>query len=622
MITLTINPHSCPETVQFQQPLVTIGSGSADLILPAESLQNCHIKIIEENERFLIVNCANDPFATLNFLPFGKKILHNQDLLKIGNTEILFEGKLAPIIETVSPTHQEESVPAIPAETNSIDIDALFREVESLDEEEPLEIPPAQEPVAQYSSPMELPPSETPEMKQEIPVLDVSEFYGENLENKPTSDERTAKESSEGEAVAESSFSGWRIYLAFFIVAVTIASIFAAAIFVSVIDTSDAEEISAAEAVSDVAMALAYAQVHHIKPQKQNWFDPEFLKNNLASVLSSEFPAFAHIDHQGQLSNCHYILRIYTSSDLSQFLVMAQPEPSLLQWLIPKASIMVDSRAMEMRIINDLKALNRLLVNPNTLDGSNAVEISNLVKQGELIPLKLLAAQEGNQGFSPPKALALIRPGAEDLIYNAPRYHHFGESILNRSVQLLQMVGNSHDILRLQEEIDELANFPNIVLYSSQGIQKAIKAQKALAALAPMSKYFTAYLNYNAAGLIASSHLVLSADPTGLLSTPSMMTNYNEIENRSQLPEILTDDSLTAMNISTSLSKETISQEIHQASIAAERQAVLNELSESLIELINRNTEMALDDFREQFSLQFMEYEKIDNEYRKKMERN
>lgn len=692
MIKLTINPNSHPETVLFQQPLVTIGSGNADLALPQESLQNCHIKIVEEENRFIIINVANDPFATLNSLPFGKKALRNQDLLKLGNTEILFDGEHSQLrdgntqadqvespqevnsphlvlnemakedqihSQLVEASHLQTSSPIEEEKNSTVDIDALFREVEGLDDPDP-SAPILQEeeidndqndffsetfsletPKQHIEMSDEPPSSDYPEVKEPIlNVLDLPETNSDTDRNRAGlkdsdeySDAQLDKESSEGEPVPETSPSNWRTYLAFFVVVIAVASIIAAAMFVSVIDKSDGEEIAAAEAVSDVAMALAYAQVHHIKPQKQNWFDPDFLKNNLASVLSSEYPAFSHIDNQGQISNCHYILRIYTSSDLSQFLVMAQPEPSLLQWLIPKASIIVDSRAMEMRNINDLKALNRLLVNPNTLDGSNAVEISNLVRQGELIPLNSLAAQQGSLGFTPPKALALIRPGAENLIYNAPRYHHFGESIINRSVQLLQMVGNSHEIVRLQEEIAEISKFPNIVLYSSQGIQKAIQAQKALATFAPLSKFFTAYLNFNEAGLITSSHLVLNGDPSGFLNSPSMMASPSEKAPLSfQMDTSYSDVNLTAMNVpntsstteSPSMSFEDQTDSAHPlflqlSAIAAERQQALNKLSESMISLMNRNNENGIHDFFELFSKLYKQYEMSDSAFREKI---
>ncbi|HEV8051444.1 MAG TPA: hypothetical protein VGP47_03040, partial [Parachlamydiaceae bacterium] len=266
----------------------------------------------------------------------------------------------------------------------------------------------------------------------------------------------------------------------------------------------------------DIAMSLTYAQMKHIHPQNQNWSYPEFIKNNLTSILAPNYLSFGDIDAHGQFADSQYMLRIHTSSDLSQFLVIAQPTPSLLHWLIPKASIVVDSHVMEIRKIVDLRSLNRLIVNSNNLDGANAQEISNLVKQGKLISLSKLISKAENQGLAPPKALGLIRPGAENLIYNAPRYYLLGETILNNSVSLVDKLAGMREVNLLQQELNYLLNFPNFVLYSSNGIQHALKAQKALASFIPNDKYLIAYLQVNSHGKITGTHLLMDDSPSDI----------------------------------------------------------------------------------------------------------
>src|SRR5690606_8087270 len=98
-----------------------------------------------------------------------------------------------------------------------------------------------------------------------------------------------------------------------------------------------------------------------------------------------------------------------------------QPAPNLMQWLVHKKTLVVDSSTMEMRKISDLKALNRLLANPDPLEGSNGEDIHHLIKEGGLMSLNSLAGHKNHWGFSPPKTLGFIRPGAENYIYNAPR---------------------------------------------------------------------------------------------------------------------------------------------------------------------------------------------------------
>src|SRR5262249_55488559 len=161
---------------------------------------------------------------------------------------------------------------------------------------------------------------------------------------------------------------------------------------------------------------------------------------------------------------------------------------------------------MEMRKVNDLKTLNRLLLNPTTLDGTNAHDVSELIKNGKLIPLSVLAAKADRQGFNPPKALGLIRPGAENVIYNAPRYYHFGEDFLTKALMIAESPSNGYEVELLQHEMKDLAKYPNLVLYSSQGMQWAVQAQKALNAFLPNNKMLIAYLKFNSRGAVSSSH--------------------------------------------------------------------------------------------------------------------
>lgn len=283
--------------------------------------------------------------------------------------------------------------------TTDMELEALMQQVERLDSKEipddfeetymgnaektpsfgsktvtgnqPLEYDPHLNP-----APFQINPPHKPTLKDYY----LSEFDDENESWKMDKDGKTDDE------LFPNRRNNWKLIGTLIFTVLLIIAIILGTIYLTLSGRSTQEELQAAEDVADVTMALAYAQIHHINPHKQNWSDPDFLRNNLTAVLTPNYPSPASIDAHGQFSNCPYILRIYTSNDLSQFLVIAQPAPNILNWLIPKSSIIVDSKSMELRKINDLKALNRLLVNTNTLDGTNAVEVSNLAKQGELIP--------------------------------------------------------------------------------------------------------------------------------------------------------------------------------------------------------------------------------------------
>jgi hypothetical protein len=659
MIKLTLNPDSHPIARLYEKTLVIIGScGSADLLLPEETLQEDHIRILLQDDRYTIINQANDPFVTVNGIPFGKKVLSNGDLIQVGQCLILFEeqnssmptiedthidpshlptnakdGPLADTavmlpkildkkirppeignlentavnpVETSTPSYVEE-LEALEQEVHNLDItaaedieefdiEALMRQVEELEdisisptpaneiteELEPLHSehtpsddlkenscgsgsqnhPLSNDTLEEFAekettsrSPdnqqqktdgfisevdethnLEIGISEEKAGEQDLFASQHSPSLSEtttSLPQKPrsfkdyylteTEDENEglpAEKQKDIEQTGKKSWKHWKFFFLISGVVLFLAALVAGIVYLNMTDKSEEEEARAIDGVSDVTMALAYAQVKHIIPQNQDWSDPEFLKNNLLAVLGPGYTPLFSLDSHGQFHGCSYILRIYTSTDQTHFLVIAQPAPSLLQWLIPKSAIIVDSAAMEIRRVNDLKALNRLLVNPGTLDGTNAVEVSNVVKQGELIPLSYLAVKSTHNGFTPPKALALVRAGAQDKIYNAPRYFRFGETFMKQAMSLSESASGTHEVEMLQEEIGSLAKYPNIVFYTSQGIQWAIQAQKALSTFVPQGKFLVGYLKYNIRGILTGSHLLMDDGLTDIAFEP------------------------------------------------------------------------------------------------------
>lgn len=626
MIKLSVHSKSNISTFVFDKATISIGSGlstNVDLALSDENIQDIHIKILEKNNRYIALNYANDPFATLNNLPFGKKQLKNHDMLQLGESTIVFESNFDSIdneiretpaqelpskkIEELSypeiekpipPPHEElTTVKEIEVESKAseqlIDIDSLFEQVEQLDTE-------TITPQKNESNFIKVDPAKEVIISNIIKELDEQNTPEEKKEKEPEAKNPTEKPVKTG-----FTRMGYFAILLFFIILAVISFI-----FFNIRQKSNYEKILAAEGVADVSMALAYAQVNHIKPQKQNWFDPEFLKNNLASVVSSDYPSFAHIDNQGHFNNCPYILRIYTSTDLDHFVILAQPAPSVLQWLIPNPTIMVDSRAMELRETNDLRSLNRLLAS-NTLNNTNGLEVSALIKQGNLIPLTTLANKTGNLEFSPPKALGLIRPHAENYIYNAPRYYHFGEDIMDKAIALKETPGNHYEILRLQQEMAEISRFPDILLYSSQGLRQAIEGQKALAALAPQSKFLNAYLHFNSEGKVTSSHLLLNASYSNFsshtLETPLNKVAINEVEEEDSL--VVDEDAADSLQIDLNnpLYEELLL-------LSTDREKALRNISGNLNNLLQSHESSPIVDFKSKLHLLVSQYESEDQE--------
>lgn len=544
MIRLTITSESQTRTLTFEKPVVSIGTGNADVVLQEENLTETHISIHEQEGRFIVINVTNDPLVTLNSSPFWKKPINNQDRLQIGKTIIQFSG---------TPTIQKNE-----------ELEDLLRQVEELDN--------VKEEV----------------LKKAAIVIDNTSSIDQEQSKIPDLDEiPTIPESRRHSFAHAMDSNNFRFYITIGLAVLVAFFLSSTIVFIRQNHQSHKEKIIAAEGVADVAMALTYAQVYHIKPQRQNWIDPEFLKTNLSSVLSLGYPSFANINNQGEFINCPYLLRIYTSSDLSQFLVIAQPEPSFLQWLVPKETIALDSKTMQLHAIDDIKSLNRLLASNNTFEEANTAEIIQFIEQSPTIPLDILGAKKG---FIAPKTLSLMYPGAENYVYNAPRYYHFGEDLLKKAIVLMEDIGNTQEISRLQQEVAELARFPNFILYSSHGIEKALAAHKALYTLVPNHPFLAAYLSFNNKGMVASSHLLFDDD-------------YRQNEIAEIDPE-------------TVISQADI--DVHQLllfqlkSLATEREQALKPISDDMITLLQSNTTGTAVAFIDRFKALWEQYQQLD----------
>lgn len=565
MIKLILTPKTQPISYIFNKDRVTIGRAAAehvqpDLPLPLEDVQPDHVRIEELDGCFIIFNHANDPLTTLNGKPFRKKLLQNGDQIEIHSISISFLGEslesesggnrsaeenvsdfeedgtspaelinLLAEIQTTALKETSDHKKAVPPKVNSLpetDIDALLKQVEELElafnKSEKIAVQQAvstAKPAVQQAAPsVSIVQKNAPSITARHQSL--KDDYLRHLDD----DHEGDKDKSAHNRVILSWKSVTTLFGGILLFICAAFAIF----YISLIERSEKEEIKVAAAVADVVMALNFAQINRALPQNQNWSDPDFLKHNLTAVLATGYTPLANVDTHGQFMGTSYILRIYTSSDLSHFLVIAQPNANLLQWLSAKNVILVDSQHMELRKINDLRALNRLLVDP-TLDSSNSQEISTLVSQGELIPLEMLSELQKDTGFSSPKALAFLRPGAENYIYNALRYYHFGEFLAKKAVDFYENQENEHDVGLLMQEIDILMKLKNIVLYTTGGLQSAVAAQKALATFVPQHKFLFGYLQLTQRGQALGSHLLIDDSSTEVADLYDFKTRQQNI---------------------------------------------------------------------------------------------
>lgn len=525
MIRLTVNAHSDPEIHLFNKPTILLGSDSSlvDLTLPGSDIQPIHLQILYQNGFPILINYANDPFVSVNGHPFGKKLLNSGDVILVQQITILFEYLISEIDQANKDTlaslidhktfNPEEILPASasPIEAPYFSSFALpfEQEVETLKEEEL-----QKSSLETYLKGLE-PVEETAKVTS-TSSTNQTQISGKRKQGKSLKDDYLGdlEDDHQGEVnpsqLKEPShlFLAWKRILLFIFSLFAVAGVLGTVVYFSVTDKKDRQEIKAAQGMADIAMALTHAQLSHLNPHNQNWSDAEFLKNNLQAILPDTSSYAAQIDAQGQFKSFPYSLRIYTNRDLSHFLLIAQPAPSFLYWLIPQSIMVVDSHLMELHTLKDVKSLNRLLANADPLEGINGKEITNLVKQGDLIRLANLAADSGHLDFSPPKNLAWLRPGAENFIYNAPRYYRLGQRILQKAISLSTEKGSSQEVTHLKQEVESLNWLNHFILYSDQGRKSALLARQGLLTFAPSDKVLFGYLLFNAQGKIHQVYLL------------------------------------------------------------------------------------------------------------------
>lgn len=524
MIKLTLQVGSHQAEKVFDQETVILGAGSADLHgLPLEvaGLRPEHVKIFEKEGAFFAQNLANDPFVTLNGRPFGKKRLTPGDRLTLAGAEIIIEGYAKPLESVQAPLDEviRKTSPSSPLE-QEVDVDALIREVENFSSAPKQEEAPAlaEQDTSFKASALQGALTETQaRVGRETIARQATKaskhWTPRSLRDRPFNGIR--REGEEGDGVdglgvdGRSRYRYWRPFVAFLIVLVAVLAAIGSGVYFTFNEKNDEQEFIAAQGLADISIGLTYAQLNQIKSPNQNWGDPDFLHDMLAKVLPPYYPSLIAVDKQGGFENCPYMLRVYTSGDLSQFLLIAQPEPNLWQWLLARDTILLDSRTMELHRTKDLRALNRLLANPKPLEGANALEVSHLISQTPIIRLTTVAAETGHREFLPPKGLNKQRPGAEFRVYNAPRYYLLS-SPLAQAMSQITTATSEEKVQNLRRSVTDLAKMSQFVFYSSTDESASRKVLDLLRTWVPADTAAVAQLNLEAgeSGRILSSHII------------------------------------------------------------------------------------------------------------------
>ncbi len=458
----------------FSQSTVTIGLDSPDLEgLPLNSseLDREHLKFVEQNGEIYAINEANDPFTTLNGRPFGRKKLVGGDQLEVGQIEILYSGTTETGKNLPDSFDPETKSATLASFEEDDDLKSLIAQVEDLEHEDDEE---GQEPSSV--------------------IIHQNMSFTHEQERQPAR-WRPHKEAAEEyeqqrEDPYRSQTSIWGSVIAYVAVLLAIIATLGSGLYFTFSEQSDAQEFITAEGVADISMAFTYAHQHQIKPAHQNWSDGDFINNMLAKFLPEGTRSYASVDRQSNFTNTDYLLRVYWTPDLSRFLLIAQPNPTLLQWLLPRATIVIDSQSMELRHTTELKELNRLLANPSPLDGDNAAAIFKLISEAKLVRLATLAQETGHTEFNPPASLSQTRSTATSLVYNAPRYYLFAQPLM----QALADSQEGKEQRILEELLRSWRKFPDLVLYAKEDKKIANSAFNTLKERFPKETFLVAYI--------------------------------------------------------------------------------------------------------------------------------
>lgn len=544
----------------FLGDTLSIGSASFcdltphDFHVPEPELEPLHVKIDVKDKQFFISNEANDPLVLLNDLPFGKRSLVEGDQLKIHSILISIKY-LSSEVKEKSEKKDEE----VPDEFS--DEFSLLHQVEALEDL----------PIDNLSR----------EDAREAPDVNLS--IGETNE--------TGKQEEDSQASASSYFRlvrSNRFYLLLVVILLSLAGFFFISIYLTGKEEGKEQQLQASRSVADTSMALLYAHLYDLKPNNDNWTSSEFIKNSLNHILSTKYANYPLNDF-GELQYCRYMMRIYTDNNLKRFLLIAQPISELMGWVRSREAIYLDSQDMQLRLLSEIKPLNRLL-QKSSLEELDPVDLDEAIKNSKFIPLSSLGSE-----FTPPKELSFIQPGSENRVYNAPRYYRLTEKLIDEGILLTKKKEETENRQEFfKKKYEKLSELPFLVFYTSKGIKGAMLAYQSLNELL-VPHELIGYLSLEAENkMMASSHLLL-VKPELAIKT--------DIRSGQRMGQHET--------IWLSLMKN----------LAQSRYQLLKPISDQIMLLLHQHSQAAVALFDEKFQKLITAYQKIDHEEREKIPR-
>ena len=279
------------------------------------------------------------------------------------------------------------------------------------------------------------------------------------------------------------------------------------------------EELMAARGLADVAMALSHAELQNQIPYHHQWSDPDFIHENLASVLSSKYLAINDASSSNGFVGDSYHLRVFVQQSPFQFVLLAEPKNSWSQLIAPKAGFLINSETMQVRREQSTQSWEKTFRNQtySSLKEKNTLE--KLVNNSSVVRLSYLNNQSMTAGFTAPRDLVYLLPHGEATIYNAPRYYRFTEPLFDQILKFPTEELSEHEKAVATYQVHALSRFPHLVLYTTRGADAVKQALGVFEDQLPEGqKLLLGYVTLDEqSGLVANADLLIEESTLALL---------------------------------------------------------------------------------------------------------
>ena len=380
---------------------------------------------------------------------------------------------------------------------------------------------------------------------------------------------------------------------------------------------NDLKETVIAQGIVDLSMAMEHKRIYD--PMGPiNIASQSFMQNHLSPSMEKEYYALSPLNKGDYFEDYSYQIKVYMDRKRERFLLLAEPTPGILQRLAPKGILFVDSITMNLRRSASNEKWASLLKGKDFLDDISEYDFSSLLSDSDEIDLSALNAGEIGNGFSMPKEIEEVYPGAWNKIYNVPRYYAFGKPFWQKVFQLGEQDESLDDIRSFREALQAaLSRLENFIFYFPNGKDEAKKGYEFFHTYAPDFSGVFAYLRFDfESGLIAEAKVLDQADLLEVSSFSERKTISRESLSFELEEEPVLEKGEEIVEGKVFLS-EPILEELRK--LVSERKINLEKINSKMNRLMEKHAFQEIPNFGKKYLTLFEEYQEADQDYQKKM---